>query len=132
MKTLKNLYLPLLALFAVIVSTACGCIKPKLLITEDELIGKTKEEVLQIAFEKTEYRDEINLGTENKTGSLENFYFKTIEEARNRNKFYDSNSWIIWSKLSSAPIFARRCFLVIKFEDKKVLSVKKMTVSDGF
>lgn len=124
-KTISALLLILLCAWIYLAFVGGG---NKLPISADEIIGKDKMEILQIAFEKSPVaygsKDGILVGIVHANGSGETFNFKTIEEAKNKSKFMESKNWRICYK--KAPFRANGLvnFWVVEFENGEAKDVR--------
>ena len=97
------------------------------------LIGLTKEEVLELAFDQypKNGHGELNICVQRinqygRLGPYENLYYKTLEEAKNDPKLMSSDIWETneRKKFSLSMIQRPREVYVFIFENGKVVNVK--------
>ena len=98
------------------------------------LIGLTKEEVLELAFDQYTKSRDGTLGIRgqsiNQYGnkSYSNHYYKTLEEAKNDAKLMSCDVWqIIGPKKFSISIYKKMELYVFYFENGKVMDVEIIT-----
>ena len=95
------------------------------------LIGLTKEEVLELAFDQyTKYGDELTICVRriNQYGnpSLHNLYYKTLEDAKNDASLMSSDVWETNEHVTfNCFIFKKQETFVFHFDDGKVVKVRK-------
>ena len=95
------------------------------------LIGLTKEEVLELAFDQyPKYGDELNICVRriNQYGnpSLHNLYYKTLEDAKNDASLMSSDVWETNEHVTfNCFIFKKMETFVFHFDDGKVVKVRK-------
>ena len=96
------------------------------------LIGLTKEEVLELAFDQ--YRksgDELyiivqRINKNGKLGPLEGLSYKTLEDAKNDASLMSSDSWETNEHVTfNCFIFQKQETFVFHFDDGKVVKVRK-------
>lgn len=132
-KILKITASVFLILFGVWCYLAFIGIENKLPISEGELMGKTKIEVLELEFERSPRvfnEKKINVAIFTKNGALHNFYFLNLGEALSKKEFMESSNWCICLKQDPFRINGVTNYLRIDFEDGKVVNVKKSGYSE--
>ena len=89
----------------------------------NQLLGKTKTEVLELAFnhfQRTK-RGEINIMIETPIGKNHNFYYKNITEALNDEQLMRAERWELFvEKQTTFFISCKEVYIELFFKDKKV------------
>ena len=102
------------------------------------LIGLTKEEVLELAFDQ--YRksgDELyiivqRINKNGKLGPLEGLSYKTLEDAKNDASLMSSDIWETNEHVTfNCFIFKKMETFVFHFDDGKVVKVRKISYGPG-
>ncbi len=122
-----------LILFGVWCYLAFVGIENKLPISEGELLGKTKAEVVQIAFEKgsRSFDHKVHIVAKDKNPkNVWSYYFNGSEEVLRNQNFMNSNYWEFCFKIAPFRINGLINYLVVEFEDGRVASVKKSGYSE--
>ena len=99
------------------------------------LIGLTKEEVLELAFDQyPKSGDELNIVVQgiNKYGKLGHYhslYYKTLEDAKNDASLMGSDIWITGTRIKfSFLLFKKEEAFVFDFDDGKVVKVRTINL----
>ena len=100
------------------------------------LIGLTKEEVLELAFDQ--YRksgDELyiivqRINKNGKLGPLEGLSYKTLEDAKNDASLMSSDLWITGTRIKfNFLIYKKEEAFAFDFDDGKVVNVRKISLN---
>ena len=98
------------------------------------LIGLTKEEVLELAFDQyPKYGDELNIcvrriDKNGRRGPLEGLSYKTLEDAKNDASLMSSDIWETNEHVTcNSFIFKKMETFVFHFDDGKVAKVRKIS-----
>ena len=96
-------------------------------IPKEELLGKTKIEILDIIFEKSEIRaiDKYQIGIPHRS-----FYFDTKKEALQSKQLMESNSWECFFTRTLFKFNGETRFYEIEFKDGISKNVKISSYSE--
>lgn len=107
--------------FIMLVMLLSSCNKEEM--DPNQLLGKTKTEVLELAFnhfQRTK-RGEINIMIETPIGKNHNFYYKNITEALNDEQLMRAERWELFvEKQTTFFISCKEVYIELFFKDKKV------------
>lgn len=96
-------------------------------IPKEELLGKTKIEILDIIFEKSEIRaiDKYQIGIPHRS-----FYFDTKKEALQSKQLMESNSWECFFTRTLFKFNGETRFYEIEFKNGVSQNIKECTISE--
>ncbi len=108
--------------FIIAVMLFCSCDEQKL--NPDRLLGKTRIEVLELAFNhfRKSPGKEINIMIETSLGKNHNFYYENITEALNDERLMQAERWELFAaRKTSFSVFCQEIYIELFFKDQKVV-----------
>ncbi len=113
--------------FIIAILFLCSCDEKQ---NPDQLLGKTKTEVLELAFHHFQRSPGagINIMIETPIGKNHNFYYKHITEALNDARLMQAERWELFVKQKpSFFIFSEEVYIELFFKNRRVVKYELNT-----
>lgn len=121
---MKVLILCLTTLLTMILLSGCD----EKSFSKEQFIGKARKEVLASAFEKCERRmgkeKTVVIEIVSPSGSLDNRYYKTLEDACADEKLMNAANWRVMYKWATPRMLGKDHYVDLFFEKEKVIKAE--------
>ena len=125
----------LLALLALLVFLLVSVAERDSDFDPSPLIGLTKEEVLELAFDQyPKYGNELNIcvrriDKHGNPGHYSNLYYETLEDAKNDANLMSSDLWITGTRIKfNFLIYKKEEAFAFDFDDGKVVKARRISL----